>query len=90
MSEEPKFIFPEPSEDSKDAQACLWCGGKKLIHDAMLLDHNQNFGVPINVAKDGDPQALVFKDRSRSSTRVIVCATCGYVHLFATAPTDLR
>lgn len=83
----PEFNFPEP-ETKKGTGCCVFCGGRQLIEGAMLLDWNSER--PINVGKDRNPEAFLFKGRERSGTSALVCESCGYVHLFANSPMRLK
>lgn len=65
---------------------CLKCNSDKIIPNAMVLDTGQYSEGYLQIAFDESPDALVFKNRSKSSVRVSVCGDCGYLEFYAAQP----
>ena len=62
---------------------CLKCNSDKIIPNAMVLDTGQYSSGYLQIAFDGNPDALVFKQRIKSTVRVSICGNCGYLEFYA-------
>ncbi|MCY7348913.1 MAG: hypothetical protein LH614_22210 [Pyrinomonadaceae bacterium] len=52
----------------------------------MVLDTGQYASGYLQIAVDEHPEAVVFKQRVRSSVKVSVCGDCGYLEFYAEQP----
>jgi hypothetical protein len=60
------------------------------MRDVWVADRTDtNVRRDLQVAIDGDPQALFFKERVFGSLRADICAECGHVELFVSNPDEL-
>jgi hypothetical protein len=68
-------------------QRCMNCGSEEVVGPVSLMDSGSGYPAPshtIGVALN--PQAVVFKDVLQADVQGVVCATCGYIALFAHNP----
>lgn len=75
----------------KRTKKCPKWGSGEIIADAKAIDRGhmdsqKNF----TVATFGKPDALIFKNKHTSTISAWVCASCGYVELYADLPQNLR
>ena len=71
--------------------ACLRCGSPQRIAPVRVMDKGEGNGQhDLRLRVDGDPDALIFKDRIYSTVHAEVCADCGHVVLIADDPQELR
>lgn len=68
---------------------CLKCSSDKIIPYARVLDTGHYAMGYLQVAFDGDPDALFFKERTMCEADVSVCGSCGYLEFYATSPETL-
>lgn len=78
-----------PPASHPPERECPKCGSTKLIPDVRILDQGQYSDGSLKVAVDGNPYALVFKDRLYSRLTADVCGQCGHVELKVAEPGDL-
>jgi hypothetical protein len=79
----------QPPAASPPERECPRCGSTKLMFDVRILDQGQYSDGSLKVAVDGDPYALIFKDRLCSRLVADVCGECGHVELKVNEPRDL-
>jgi hypothetical protein len=60
-------------------QQCRRCGSSKIIPNTPVLDQGQYSDGKLQVAVDGDPQAIIFKDRRYGRLLADICGSCGHV-----------
>ena len=65
---------------------CLKCNSDKIIPSAMVLDTGQYASGYMQIAVDEQPDALMFKQRTKSDVKVSVCGDCGYLEFYAAEP----
>ena len=69
---------------------CPDCGSEKIVKDAFLKDlGDYSAEHTLRVAVDRNPDAWIFKERSRSEVRAEVCGSCGFLQAYATDPDAL-
>lgn len=67
-----------------DPLRCSRCGSDKIITGGSLLDYYGDMGIrssPAKVAVDGNPDAIVFKNRSYADLMLDICGACGHVDM---------
>lgn len=66
---------------------CPKCGGGEIIADATVIDRGDS-GIEgeLTVATYGKPWAIVFKEKRQTTLSAWVCASCGFVELYADKP----
>lgn len=52
----------------------------------MVLDTGHHAEGYLQIAFDESPDALIFKNRTKTSVRVSVCGNCGYMEFYAIQP----
>lgn len=63
---------------------CPHCGGYNILEDVGVLDRGMNnHSHNLTLVTQNDPSALIFKGAIEAPVRAKVCASCGYVMLFA-------
>jgi hypothetical protein len=70
-------------------RCCLRCDSPKLMTNLRVLDQGQYSNGYLQVAVDGTPDALLFKDRVCSGIAADICGECGHVELKAVQPHEL-
>ena len=74
----------------KASNTCPKCGSNQIIADAKAVDRGESdFQRDLSVATYRKPEALIFKGKQSTSLSAWVCVTCGYIELYADAPTSL-
>ena len=69
---------------------CPECDSEKIIEAAKVIDYGKQMAdYGFKVAVDGDPNALIFKERVYSDVEAKICADCGYIRFFAISPRKL-
>ncbi len=69
---------------------CPKCGSPEIVKDAMVADRaDYNVESNLNLRVDADPEAIMFRGRTRSSLNAYVCGRCGYVEFYASDPESL-
>lgn len=69
-------------------EKCGKCGGE-VIQRARVVCQVVNSEMDLKVRVDGDPEALVLKESSRSTIHAYICSVCGYTELYADDPREL-
>ena len=70
---------------------CPKCASTDIVTDAAAIDHGHgNYPMEMSVATYRNPKALIFKGQQQTTVSAWVCATCGYVELYADAPGTLK
>jgi predicted nucleic-acid-binding Zn-ribbon protein len=69
------------------SETCAKCDSDKIIPRARVMDKG-DYGSEgdLNIAIDGNPEAFLFKDRTRWSVSARVCGSCGFVEFYAANP----
>ena len=71
----------------KKTGKCPKCGGTEVIADAKAIDRGHgDWQREMSVATFRKPDALIFKGQHETTVSAWVCATCGYVELYADHP----
>jgi len=70
-------------------EKCAKCGHEKLIARARVVCKADGADQDVRLRADAHPDAIVFKQASRSPVRASVCAKCGYVEFYAEDPGQL-
>ena len=70
-------------------EKCAKCGGE-VIQRARVVCQVMNSETDLRARVDGDPEALVLKESSRSTVHAYICSACGYTELYADSPGELR
>ena len=69
---------------------CNQCGSSDIIEDVGVLDRGDDrTRYNLTLVTHEDPNAWIFKGAIEAPIRAKVCASCGYVMLFAT-PSDVK
>jgi hypothetical protein len=68
---------------------CRNCGSTKIIPEAEIRDQGQHSDGRLKTAVDGNPDALIFKDRVTAILKARVCGDCGYAEIYAQDPRAL-
>ncbi len=69
---------------------CPKCGSPDIVQEAMVADRAaHNLETDLKLRVDADPDAIVFRGRTRSSLKACVCGRCGYVEFYASDPESL-
>ena len=75
----------------KHAGTCPKCNSTDIIADAKAIDRGDgNVQRDLSIATFGNPDALIFRDKSTTTVSAWVCAACGYVELYADRLGDIR
>ena len=75
----------------KRTHQCPKCASTDIIADAYALDRSaQGNNVQMVVATFRNPDALLFKGRHETGVSACVCATCGFIELYADDPALLK
>ena len=61
--------------------SCPKCGSAKIIPGTRILDQGQYSDGKLQVVVDGDPDALIFKNRFYDQLTATICGDCGHVEL---------
>jgi hypothetical protein len=77
------------SKPRTDEPFCMKCGSRKIIPHTTVLDQGQYSGGKLQVAVDGNPEALFFKDRLCVNLTATICGECGHVEWTAEHAEDL-
>ena len=67
---------------------CPRCGSSKIIPNANILGRIGYSDGRISIVVDGDPDALIFKDRLYDQFTADICGDCGHVELTAAHPEE--
>lgn len=72
-------------------QTCRACNSDRVIPpSANRIAYYGNSGLTaLHVIVDGDPSALLMKDRQDSDLQAFICGACGHLEMFATEPAKL-
>ncbi len=71
----------------KKTGKCPKCGCADVIADAKAVDRgDESFEHDMKIATFGNPGALIFKQKKETSMSAWVCASCGFVELYADEP----
>lgn len=65
---------------------CPKCNSDKIVPNAMVLDTGQSAQGFLQIAIDENPDALIFKTRTKGGVRVVVCGDCGFIEFYAKSP----
>ena len=69
---------------------CIQCGSTDLLDDVGVIDRGKNNSRwDLTLVTHRDPDALFFKEPIEAPVRAKVCASCGFVMLFA-KPSDVE
>ena len=68
---------------------CPKCGSSKIIPRRRIPDQGQYSNGKLQVIVDGDPDALIFKDRLYRQLIADICGECGHVELSVENPGEL-
>jgi RNA polymerase subunit RPABC4/transcription elongation factor Spt4 len=68
---------------------CPKCGSAKIIPGTRILDQGQYSDGKLQVVVDGDPDALIFKNRLYDQLTADICGECGHVELTVERPKEL-
>ncbi len=69
---------------------CPKCGCPEIVQEAMVADRaDYNIESDLHLRVDADPEAIMFRGRTRSSLKAYVCGGCGYVEFYASDPESL-
>ena len=60
---------------------CPKCGSSKIIPNTRILDQGNYSDGKLQVMVDGDPEALIFKNRLYDRLAADICGDCGHVEL---------
>lgn len=72
-------------------EKCVICGSGDLIPNVKPLGYGEGQRqCTMRLARDSNPDALVFKGRKRTEASAVVCGNCGHVYFFANDPDILR
>lgn len=72
------------------ADKCSKCNSDKIIPKAKVIDRGDyNSEGDLVVAIDENPDALIFKERFRTTTIAKVCGNCGFIEFYANNPNEL-
>lgn len=75
----------------KHTNKCPKCGSTEIIADAKAIDRgHSDFQRELTVATFGKPDALVFKEKHKTTISAWVCGQCGYLELYADSPSTLK
>jgi hypothetical protein len=78
-----------PAAPNPPERECPKCGSTKLILGVRILDQGQYSDGSLKVAVDGNPYALIFKDRLYGRLTADICGRCGHVELKVSEASDL-
>lgn len=77
-------------EKEHGGDTCAYCGGDKLITDALIEDTGEGSGGKLRTRVGlKHPDALLFVGPIRAELRANICCTCGRVDLVVTQPEKL-
>jgi hypothetical protein len=79
----------EPRSTGRSGPRCPKCGSSKIIPRTRILDQGEYSDGSLKVVIDGDPNALIFKDRLYGRLAADVCGDCGHVELTVENPSEL-
>jgi hypothetical protein len=79
----------QPANAGEPERECRACGSAKVIPDAIILNQGEPIVGKLLVAVDGDPEALVFKNRLYGQLTADICGDCGHVELKVKDPAAL-
>lgn len=69
---------------------CEKCGSDKMIPDVKVVDRGDgNAKWELQVVIDGNPQAILFKDRLYGVLKAHICGECGHTELTVDNPQEL-
>lgn len=75
----------------KRTHTCPKCASKDIIADARVIDRShQSNNTEMTVATYRDPEAILFKGKHATPVSAWVCATCGFIELYADDPSVLK
>ena len=70
---------------------CARCGSRDVIEDAKVIDHTHHSSqTDLSLGTYRNPQALIFKGQVRTTVSAWVCASCGFIELYADNPGNLK
>ena len=70
---------------------CAKCGSRDVIADAKVIDHTHHSSqTDLSLGIYRKPQALIFKGQVRTTVSAWVCASCGFIELYADNPDSLK
>jgi predicted nucleic-acid-binding Zn-ribbon protein len=67
---------------------CPKCASKDLVRNAELP--LESAGTHLELATYRKPDAVIFREKQTSGVTAWICSACGYVELYAKAPTNLQ
>jgi hypothetical protein len=73
----------------RTGRPCPRCGSENIIPNASILGRVGYSDGRISIVVDGDPDAMIFKDRLYDQLTADVCGECGHVELSAVHPNEL-
>jgi hypothetical protein len=69
---------------------CPDCGAKEIMTGVTVEDKHDHLDVrEVELYIDQNPDAILFKERIRSTLNACVCGRCGYVELHVADPSAL-
>lgn len=75
--------------DEPSSPSCPRCGSSKIIPGTRIVDQGQHSDGRLQVLVEGDPDALIFKDRLYDRLTADICGDCGHVELTVERPNEL-
>jgi predicted nucleic-acid-binding Zn-ribbon protein len=71
----------------KKSCQCPKCGSKEIVKDAKVIDRSDGgWEEDMSVATFRQPDAVIFKGKAKSTVSAWICASCGFVELYADSP----
>ena len=68
----------------KQSGKCPKCASTRIIADAKVVDRGHgNVEGDMTLATFGKPEAILFKEKQKTTVSAWVCASCGYVEFYA-------
>jgi len=75
----------------KQTGKCPKCGSDDVVADAKVIDRGHaNSQLEMSVATFRKPEALIFKEQQETTVSAWVCASCGYIELYADSPGKIK
>jgi predicted nucleic-acid-binding Zn-ribbon protein len=68
----------------KKSGQCPKCASTRIIADAKAVDRGDgNAEFDMTLATFGKPEAILFKEKRKTTVSAWVCSSCGYVEFYA-------
>lgn len=82
-------VLPAPTAPVPRPRLCPRCGSSKIVPNARLVDRHEQLSGGLQVVVEGDPTAMIFKDRLYARVTADICGECGHLELKAENAGDL-